>query len=218
MPSNPQDPLAAALGSLILLTAALLLLALTSLALRRPPPTPAFTRRPPPGDGALRPDPNAGFLTDRGLLFLPRRFFLATGCPPVRVRPRAHAALDRARRTRPVRIVQRGRTCWWWFEDAVYAESRGYRPADVLARVVAERVRGEALAERTLLLTSLNPRHPRIPAEVRRAVFERDRGRCAHCGGTTSLNYDHVVPLAEGGPSTVGNLRVLCRPCLRTAH
>jgi 5-methylcytosine-specific restriction endonuclease McrA len=57
-----------------------------------------------------------------------------------------------------------------------------------------------------------------IPAHVRRAVYERDAGRCAwvgqdghRCGSTQRLEFDHVVPLARGGSSTAGNLRLLCR-------
>ncbi len=56
-----------------------------------------------------------------------------------------------------------------------------------------------------------------IPAEVKRAVWARD-GRCCQwqlasggvCGSTTRLELDHIVPLARGGASTVGNLRVIC--------
>jgi hypothetical protein len=63
---------------------------------------------------------------------------------------------------------------------------------------------------------STSPRH--IPAEVKRAVWTRDEGKCQWplasggiCGSTTRLELDHVVPLARGGASTVGNTRVLCR-------
>jgi hypothetical protein len=56
-----------------------------------------------------------------------------------------------------------------------------------------------------------------IPAAVRRAVWERDRGRCAWpldaggcCGSTHRLELDHIVPWARGGESTVANLRVVC--------
>jgi 5-methylcytosine-specific restriction endonuclease McrA len=52
---------------------------------------------------------------------------------------------------------------------------------------------------------------------VKRAVWKRDDGRCQWklavggiCGSTLRLQLDHVVPRARGGPSTVGNLRVLC--------
>jgi len=68
------------------------------------------------------------------------------------------------------------------------------------------------------------PRPPRregpretIPAAVRRAVWQRDAGRCCwpldgggRCGSTHRLELDHVIPWAEWGPSTVENLRVVC--------
>jgi 5-methylcytosine-specific restriction endonuclease McrA len=57
-----------------------------------------------------------------------------------------------------------------------------------------------------------------IPAEVRRQVWERDRGRCAwtgpdgkRCGSRWQLEVDHVDPVARGGTSALGALRVLCR-------
>ena len=57
-----------------------------------------------------------------------------------------------------------------------------------------------------------------IPARVRRAVYIRDAGRCAfvgqnrvRCNATSRLEFDHVVPVAHGGRSTAGNLRLLCR-------
>ena len=58
----------------------------------------------------------------------------------------------------------------------------------------------------------------RISAEVKREVWTRDGGRCQWpleaggvCGATRSLELDHLVPLARGGPTTAANLRVLCR-------
>jgi hypothetical protein len=57
-----------------------------------------------------------------------------------------------------------------------------------------------------------------IPAAVRRAVWERDRGRCTWpldsggcCGSTHALELDHVYPWARDGEPTVANLRVVCR-------
>jgi hypothetical protein len=59
----------------------------------------------------------------------------------------------------------------------------------------------------------------RIPAHVKRAVWERAGGRCEYilesgerCGCTTRLEYDHITPKALGGKSTVGNTRLACRP------
>ena len=57
-----------------------------------------------------------------------------------------------------------------------------------------------------------------IPAHVRRAVRERDGEQCTfvsasghRCAATSRLEFDHIVAVARGGESTVGNLRLLCR-------
>ena len=57
-----------------------------------------------------------------------------------------------------------------------------------------------------------------IPAAVRREVWKRDEGRCTwrspdgqHCGSTWKVELDHIRPAALGGPSTIENLRILCR-------
>jgi hypothetical protein len=57
-----------------------------------------------------------------------------------------------------------------------------------------------------------------IPSQIRNAVYKRDGGRCVFvhkdgrgCGSTRRLEFDHVVPLAQGGKTTVENLRLLCR-------
>ena len=57
----------------------------------------------------------------------------------------------------------------------------------------------------------------RVPASVRRAVWNRDEGRCAfsgtdgRCGESAFLEFHHLVPFAAGGPTTVENLQLRCR-------
>ena len=57
-----------------------------------------------------------------------------------------------------------------------------------------------------------------IPAAVRREVWLRDGGCCqwpldggGFCGSTHRLQFDHIVPRARGGESTVAGVRVLCQ-------
>jgi len=57
-----------------------------------------------------------------------------------------------------------------------------------------------------------------IPARVRRAVWERDRGQCTfvgakghRCGARRFLEFDHVQPVARGGTATVEGMRLRCR-------
>jgi 5-methylcytosine-specific restriction endonuclease McrA len=46
-------------------------------------------------------------------------------------------------------------------------------------------------------------------------VFERDGGQCVECGSKFDLQYDHLIPVALGGASTVDNLQLLCGECNR---
>ena len=56
-----------------------------------------------------------------------------------------------------------------------------------------------------------------IPADIRRAVWRRDKGRCAfvgrtgRCRETAFLEFHHVAPYAVGGPNTTDNIQLRCR-------
>jgi hypothetical protein len=58
----------------------------------------------------------------------------------------------------------------------------------------------------------------RITAEVKRAVWTRDEGRCAfvapngrRCAEVGLLEFHHVVPYANGGSATPPNIELRCR-------
>jgi hypothetical protein len=64
--------------------------------------------------------------------------------------------------------------------------------------------------------TAPGSRH--IPAEVKRAVWRRDLGRCAflgtsgrRCAERGFLEFHHVRPFAAGGEATVKNIQLRCR-------
>jgi hypothetical protein len=57
-----------------------------------------------------------------------------------------------------------------------------------------------------------------ITAELTRALFARSEGRCEwtfesgeRCNSPVLLERDHVLPRAHGGPTTLENMRVLCK-------
>jgi hypothetical protein len=56
-----------------------------------------------------------------------------------------------------------------------------------------------------------------IPAAVRRAVVQRDGGRCTfvgeqgRCAETGFLEFHHIKPFAKGGAPTVENIQLRCR-------
>jgi hypothetical protein len=96
-------------------------------------------------------------------------------------------------------------------------------PARIFARaldvLVEELVKAKFAVTRT---TRTSPgqtddsRH--IPAEVKRAVFARDRGRCAfraaegrRCGERAFVEFHHLVPYAAGGAPMVENIELRCR-------
>jgi hypothetical protein len=57
----------------------------------------------------------------------------------------------------------------------------------------------------------------RVPAEVKRAVWTRDKGQCAfvgsagRCQARAFLELHHIVPFAQGGEATTENLQLRCR-------
>jgi len=79
--------------------------------------------------------------------------------------------------------------------------------------------------ERSRLAKAVHPRSTarsatntrRVPANVKRLVWERDAGRCAfigtqgRCSETGFLEFHHLVPYAAGGVTSVDNLALRCR-------
>lgn len=55
------------------------------------------------------------------------------------------------------------------------------------------------------------PFQARVPLS-RKAVFARDSGRCAYCGGYAA-SIDHVIPRSRGGTHTWENVVAACRRC-----
>ncbi len=70
-------------------------------------------------------------------------------------------------------------------------------------------------AEDVMILTE-----GRVPTSVdlrtAEVVWERDGGRCVHCGAVGGLEIDRVVAESLGGSDEPANLRLLCRNCART--
>jgi 5-methylcytosine-specific restriction endonuclease McrA len=96
--------------------------------------------------------------------------------------------------------------------------------AEVLDRALDALI---ARCERQKFGATARPRTPRnrstggrrlVPAHVKRAVWERDEGRCTfvgdtghRCGTRKFLEFDHSEPVARGGLATVELMRLRCR-------
>jgi hypothetical protein len=57
-----------------------------------------------------------------------------------------------------------------------------------------------------------------IPREIMFKVARRDDYKCQICFKHVrddEVEFDHIIPVAKGGPTTVANIRLLCRDCNR---
>ncbi len=161
---------------------------------------------------------NAGF--ERHGVWLRRTFVFRAG----RLRAErglsagAYARAEALQRTEAVCVMADERRRYWWCRDRFWWADDDLSADDVFALAHERVLRRRRRLERAhaVLSTHALPERPRrapIPREVKRAVFERDDGRCVQCGSSFELQYDHVIPVALGGASAVENLQILCAPC-----
>jgi HNH endonuclease len=117
----------------------------------------------------------------------------------------------------PVALFEQGKRTYWWFHDCIYWDDDGLSADDVKALVLQrERSAQRKLQTAHSLMRAEEDGRPTrvpVPVDVRRAVFERDGGRCVECGGNFDLQYDHILPVSRGGATTVENLQLLCADC-----
>ena len=90
------------------------------------------------------------------------------------------------------------------------------RALDALISQLEKRKFGAATKPGRPRRSTTRPRY--VPAHVRRAVWERDQGRCTfvgttghRCAARRFLQFDHIEPVARGGQATVKNARLRCR-------
>lgn len=118
-------------------------------------------------------------------------------------------------------VLTDGARTWWMYGGAVVSARSELSEADVAALLADRDAREARRLERAHAVQAQQQapgaasRRQPIPREVRRAVWERDGGRCVECGTDFDLQYDHVIPVALGGATTTENLQLLCGPCNR---
>jgi hypothetical protein len=166
----------------------------------------------------LREAKDAGFEATGAWLW--RRFvFSAGGRRAERALTAAgYARAESQQRDVAVCVLCDERRRWWWCRDRFWCADDDLSAQDVLALVCEREARRQRRLDRAhaVLSTRASPDRARrepVPRELRRAVFERDGGRCVECGSRFDLQYDHVIPLALGGASTLENLQILCAGC-----
>lgn len=161
----------------------------------------------------------SGLFTSNGwvLLHVGRRAYRV-----VKMRADAFATLQRQQQGFPVRIAGVDQRHYWQFQGKFYWDNDGLDAHQIHALLVSKQQREAARIERAQATVALGaaPRQRQvrgaIPDDVKQLVWTRDQGRCRHCGATTELQFDHVIPVAFGGGSAPENLQVLCGPCNRS--
>jgi len=127
------------------------------------------------------------------------------------------AAIEARQAEDPVALLRHEERMYWRFRDRFYWDDEGLEAADVKALVLQrQRTRRRQIETAHMLMRAdENGRQTRerVPRDVRRAVYERDGGRCVECASGFDLQYDHVIPFSRGGATTVGNLQLLCGDC-----
>lgn len=107
---------------------------------------------------------------------------------------------------------------------------------EYLAEVVLEKTDPERISERMKKKNSgklpgndlrplpaqevnISHKRPPIPAQIKRDVWERDRGRCSFvsqatgrkCESRFGLEFEHILPVSQGGESSKSNLTLHCK-------
>ncbi|WP_374152949.1 HNH endonuclease [Pseudarthrobacter sp. WHRI 8279] len=111
---------------------------------------------------------------------------------------------------------------YWQFRNRFYWESEGLNASEVEALLVMQEQRKRRQIETAQTNYALGAAlrvssgRKAIPDDVKVYVMRRDAGSCRHCGSTSDLQYDHIIPLAMGGSNNAENLQILCGPCNRS--
>ena len=101
-------------------------------------------------------------------------------------------------------------------DPAANSEITAYEPEDVACRVF-----GHACPVFFCQSPGTETKQGRIdgryiPRSIMLQVVRRDGHVCQICRVNVpedEIQFDHIIPLSKGGPTTVQNLRVLCRAC-----
>ncbi len=108
------------------------------------------------------------------------------------------------------------------YQNCLYSATGKYSPEELKLLVFEladkERKKFERLKSQFYSESSkeIGSQRLRIPEEVRIAIWRRDQGKCVRCGSRENLEYDHIIPVSQGGSNTVRNIELLCEKCNRS--
>lgn len=120
----------------------------------------------------------------------------------------------------PVCFGHIGERSYWLFLNRWHWDNDGLSADQIYALLVTRDQRTQQRINRAQTIVAMQQQpiptvRGVVPDDVKQFVWTRDRGRCRQCGSNVELQFDHIIPVAYGGASTVDNLQVLCGPCNR---
>jgi 5-methylcytosine-specific restriction endonuclease McrA len=112
-----------------------------------------------------------------------------------------------------------GEKTYWHFRNRWYSDNDGLSADEVEVLLVArdKKLRASIKRAESLVATEQNPEGSSryIPEDVKLTVMSLDQGRCRRCGATSDLQFDHIIPVSQGGGASIENVQLLCGPCNR---
>lgn len=125
----------------------------------------------------------------------------------------------------PVLVTTWNGKRWWWYLDRFWWDTEGLEAEDVQVLVLQrdqqkqatlERARADVFGKESVdVADASRPRREPIAESVRHQVWRRDEGRCVDCGSRERLEFDHIIPVSQGGSNTARNLELRCEICNR---
>jgi 5-methylcytosine-specific restriction endonuclease McrA len=165
----------------------------------------------------LREVKAAGFIRE-GVLFKRHRLVVGKKRTDFVLRRPAYTEVAGRQAVFPQAVLADEGRQYWAYAGSFYWEDDGLSAHDVQALVHERNTRRQRKLERahaTMRDEASPRRREAIPRDVRLAVFTRDDGRCVECASNFDIQYDHVIPVALGGATSVENLQILCADCNR---
>ena len=165
-------------------------------------------------------DTAAGFRKSGAWIFARYRFISGRMVASRSLNAGAYQDLQRLARNEPQPVLddRERRRRWQFFRDEAYWEDEGYDAVQMKALLLERQAQKSRRVQRAVALMQQgspppSPIRDSVAEEMRIEVWRRDAGRCVACGSKERIQFDHIIPVALGGASSVDNLQILCAAC-----
>ena len=126
--------------------------------------------------------------------------------------------------TSPALIAEHQPKGWlWWYRGRYFWATEPLSSKDVQALILQDEGRKRTTVEKAWVEVegrgqsskSRSGRRQSISESVRHEVWRRDGGACVDCESRDKLEFDHIIPVSEGGANTARNIELRCETCNR---